>query len=63
MQIGQEKHGMITLNQFLFQLYTKRQITMDVAIKVSQDPDELRKMMMNVGDEKKRDPSQRRAKV
>jgi twitching motility protein PilT len=45
MQVGQEKHGMQTLNQALFALLQKRVISMDEAIGHSQEPDELRNML------------------
>lgn len=49
MQIGQGKHGMITLNQSLANLYLRRLVTMDTAILASSDPEELRTMIMNAG--------------
>lgn len=49
MQVGQEKFGMQTMNQSLFNLYQRRQITLDDAIGRSQDPEELRQMLSNVG--------------
>lgn len=49
MQIGQGKHGMITLNQSLATLYLKRLISMESAIQASSDPEELRTMIMNAG--------------
>jgi twitching motility protein PilT len=45
MQIGQEKFGMQTLNQALYQLTTKRMISQEEAISRSQEPDELRMML------------------
>jgi twitching motility protein PilT len=45
MQVGQGKHGMITLNQSLFGLLQKRIITVEEALGVSYDPDELRNMI------------------
>jgi twitching motility protein PilT len=50
MQIGQGKHGMITLNQSLADLYFKRQISLDDAIESSSDPEELRIMIQNSTD-------------
>jgi twitching motility protein PilT len=48
MQLGQDKFGMVTLNQSLAMLYTKRQITMDEALGSSSDPDELRTMIAKI---------------
>jgi twitching motility protein PilT len=45
MQVGQGKHGMITLNQSLFGLLQRRVITLEEAIGRSYDPDELRQMI------------------
>jgi twitching motility protein PilT len=45
MQVGQEKHGMQTLNQSLYALYQKRVISLEEAIGHSQEPDELRSML------------------
>lgn len=45
MQMGQDKHGMVTLNQHLFELYMKRHIKLDDAMRASSDPDELRNMV------------------
>ena len=45
MQVGQGKHGMITLNQSLYGLLQKRVITLEEALGVSYDPDELRQMI------------------
>jgi twitching motility protein PilT len=45
MQVGQEKHGMQTLNQSLYALYQKRIISLEEAIGHSQEPDELRSML------------------
>jgi twitching motility protein PilT len=47
MQIGQGKHGMITLNQSLANLYLRRLISMDIAVQANSDPEELRTMIMN----------------
>jgi len=47
MQVGQDKFGMQTMNQALFTLLQKRQISLDDAIGRSQDPDELRQMISN----------------
>jgi twitching motility protein PilT len=47
MQVGQDKFGMQTMNQSLFNLFLKRQISIEDAIGRSQDPDELRQMINN----------------
>jgi twitching motility protein PilT len=49
MQIGQAKHGMQTLNQSLFSLYTRRMITLEEAMGRSNDVDELRNMIEGRG--------------
>jgi twitching motility protein PilT len=41
MQTGQDKYGMQTLNQSLATLYRKRQITMETAMSISGNIDEL----------------------
>ncbi len=45
MQVGQEKHGMQTLNQSLYQLWARRIISLEEAQGRSLEPDELRMMM------------------
>jgi twitching motility protein PilT len=45
MQVGQEKHGMQTLNQALYGLYHRRVISLEEAIGNSQETDELRSMI------------------
>ncbi|MFO7181494.1 MAG: type IV pilus twitching motility protein PilT [Pseudomonadota bacterium] len=45
MQVGQQKHGMQTMNQSLFTLYSRRLITLEEAMGRSSDPDELRSMI------------------
>jgi len=45
MQVGQEKHGMQTLNQALYSLWARRIISLDEAMGRSIEPDELRMMM------------------
>lgn len=47
MQVGQEKYGMMTMNQSLYSLYTRRLITLDDAMGRSSDPDELKQMINN----------------
>lgn len=45
MQIGQGKHGMITLNQSLHTLYSKRMINLEDALAATSNPEELRQMI------------------
>jgi twitching motility protein PilT len=45
MQTGQSKYGMQTFNQSLATLYFKRQITLQVALSRSSNPDELQEMI------------------
>ena len=45
MQVGQEKHGMQTLNQALYSLWGRRIISLEEAMGRSLEPDELRMMM------------------
>ncbi|HEY1955818.1 MAG TPA: type IV pilus twitching motility protein PilT [Polyangiaceae bacterium] len=45
MQVGQEKHGMQTLNQALYSLWARRIISLEEATGRSLEPDELRMMM------------------
>ncbi|MBI5560319.1 MAG: type IV pilus twitching motility protein PilT, partial [Deltaproteobacteria bacterium] len=47
MQVGQAKFGMQTMNQSLLSLYGRRLITLEEAFGRSQDPDELKQMMIN----------------
>src|SRR3954468_13911312 len=47
MQLGQAKYGMQTANQCLYSLVQKKQITMELAVEYSSDPDELRTMIQN----------------
>ena len=49
MQVGQDKFGMLTMNQSLYNLYVKRIITLDDAMGRSQDPAELRQMLSTGG--------------
>jgi len=49
MQIGQEQHGMMTLNQSLAALFMSQQITMEEAMGRSSDVDELRAMIQKHG--------------
>jgi twitching motility protein PilT len=45
MQMGQDRHGMQTLNQSLYTLYSRRLITLEEAIGRSIEPEELRMML------------------
>jgi twitching motility protein PilT len=45
MQTGQEKYGMQTFNQSLATLYFKKQITLQLALAMSSQPDELQDMI------------------
>jgi len=45
MQVGQQKHGMQTLNQSLYSLYARRLIALEEAMGRSGDPEELRLMI------------------
>ncbi len=45
MQVGQDRHGMQTLNQSLFALYARRLITLEEALGRSNEPEELRNML------------------
>jgi twitching motility protein PilT len=45
MQVGQEKYGMLTMNQSLFNLYRKGHIALEMALGRSSDPDELKQML------------------
>jgi twitching motility protein PilT len=45
MQTGQDKFGMVTFNQCLFQLYQRRSISWQEAMSRSMKPDELEQMM------------------
>lgn len=49
MQIGQDKTGMITLNQSLLQLVMKRKIDVRTAFSYASDPDELDRMLKQAG--------------
>ncbi len=49
MQVGQSKFGMQTMNQSFMNLYARRLITLEEALGRSQEPDELRQMMINAG--------------
>lgn len=45
MQVGQDKHGMMTLNQSLMSLYLRRFITLEQALTQSNEVDELKAMI------------------
>jgi twitching motility protein PilT len=45
MQVGQDKHGMMTLNQSLMNLYLRRFISLEQALSQSNEVDELRGMI------------------
>src|SRR6478609_5305819 len=47
MQVGQEKYGMITLNQSLLNLYLRRFISLEQALLQSNESDELKGMIEN----------------
>ncbi len=47
MQVGQEKYGMVTLNQSLLGLYMRRFITLEQAVNQSVEPEELKNMIEN----------------
>ncbi|HOI15509.1 MAG TPA: type IV pilus twitching motility protein PilT [Geobacteraceae bacterium] len=49
MQVGQDKFGMQTMNQSLFNLHQKRLISLDDALGRSTDPDELKQMLGMTG--------------
>lgn len=59
MQMGQDKFGMQTLNQSLFLLYHKKQVTLETALSRSSDPDELRQMIANPNAHLRRMPAAR----
>lgn len=45
MQLGQSKHGMLTMNQSLYTLYARRLISLEEAMGHSSDQEELRSMI------------------
>ena len=49
MQVGQEKSGMVTLNQSLMDLILKRKVELRQAFMASPDPEELDKMLKKAG--------------
>ena len=56
MQVGQDKFGMLTMNQSLAALYQRRLITLDAGLGRSHDTDELRQIIAGGG----QGPPQRR---
>lgn len=49
MQVGQDKSGMVTLNQSLMKLILARKVEMRTAFQFSSDPEELDKMLKSAG--------------
>lgn len=49
MQVGQDKTGMLTMNQSLVKLLLKRRVDIRNAFAVSSDPDELDKLLKQAG--------------
>jgi twitching motility protein PilT len=49
MQVGQDKSGMVTLNQSLLKLILARKVEMRVAFQYSSDPEELDKLLKQAG--------------
>jgi twitching motility protein PilT len=45
MQMGQDKHGMITFNQSLYSLFCRHLITLEEAMARSPDVEELKNMI------------------
>lgn len=56
MQVGQDKFGMQTMNQSLFSLFQKRQISLEDAMGRSSEPEELKQMIANAGMAPRRPP-------
>lgn len=54
MQVGQQKFGMQTMNQSLYNLYQQRVISLEDAIAWSHDPEEFRGMVALPGNRNKR---------
>ena len=50
MQAGQDKYGMMTLNQSLAQLYLERKISHETCLAESSNPDELKQILARSGD-------------
>jgi twitching motility protein PilT len=49
MQVGQDKTGMMTMNQSLMKLVLKRRVDMQTAFANSSEPDELDKLLKQAG--------------
>ena len=49
MQTGSERYGMQTLNQSLASLYQKRQVTLETAMTISSNADELKELCARTG--------------
>jgi twitching motility protein PilT len=50
MQMGQDRYGMITMNQSLFDLYMRKKITLQTAMASSLRPEELEQMLAKAGE-------------
>jgi twitching motility protein PilT len=59
MQVGQEKFGMVTLNQSLLNLYLRRFISLEQAVGQSTEPEELKTMIERAGKPMAQPPSAR----
>jgi twitching motility protein PilT len=51
MQMGQDKYGMMTMNQSLFDLYMRKKISLPVAMGNSLRPTELEQMLAKAGEQ------------
>jgi twitching motility protein PilT len=49
MQSGSERYGMQTLNQSLAALYRKREITLEMGLSISSNPEELKDLCSRRG--------------
>jgi twitching motility protein PilT len=49
MQTGQNRTGMVTMNQSLMSLLLKRKIDMKIGFEASPDPEELDQMLRKAG--------------
>lgn len=49
MQVGQDRTGMITMNQSLLKLVMKRKVDLRAAFEISPDPEELDKLLKQAG--------------
>lgn len=49
MQVGQDRTGMITMNQSLLKLIMKRKVDLRAAFEISPDPEELDKLLKQAG--------------